>query len=119
MDREFLYRLEDELTRARYEIDEAYQMTQELRLGKDIIQSIGDQRVSITGLKSGAFKAMLEDMKAEIGNLQTQGVADVRAATVEAASEIKATVDNVKSKIKSEVADALQEFSEFTNGGPA
>jgi hypothetical protein len=74
--------------------------------------------MSITGLKSGAFKAMLEEMKSEIGNLQSQGVADVKAATVEAATEIKTTVDNVKAKLKSEVADALQEFSEFTNGGP-
>lgn len=76
-------------------------------------------KMSITGLKSGAFKAMLEEMKTEIGALQSQGVADVKAATVEAATEIKTTVDGVKSKIKAEVADALQEFSEFTNGGPA
>jgi hypothetical protein len=74
--------------------------------------------MSITGLKSGAFKAMLEEMKSEIGNLQSQGVADVKAATVEAATEIQTTVNNVKAKLKSEVADALQEFSEFTNGGP-
>lgn len=75
--------------------------------------------MSITGLKSGAFKAMLEEMKAEIGGLQSQGMAEVKTATAEAAQEIKATVDNVKAKIKSEVADALQDFSEFTNGGPA
>jgi hypothetical protein len=75
--------------------------------------------MSITGLKSGAFKAMLEEMKTEIGALQGQGVADVKAATAEAANEIKSTVDNVKAKLKAEVADALQEFSEFTNGGPS
>lgn len=75
--------------------------------------------MSITGLKTGAFKSMLDDLKSEIGNLQDQGVADVKAATAEAAAEIKATVDNVKAKIKAEVADAIQEFSEFTNGGPA
>lgn len=75
--------------------------------------------MSITGLKSGAFKAMLEDMKTEIGALQSQGVADVKAATVEASTEIKATVENVKAKLKAEVAEVLQEFSEFTNGGPA
>jgi hypothetical protein len=75
-------------------------------------------KMSITGLKSGAFKAMLEEMKTEIGSLQSQGVADVKAATVQAASDIKTTVDNVKAKLKSEVADALQEFAEFTNGGP-
>jgi hypothetical protein len=41
------------------------------------------------------------------------------AAKDEAASEIKNTISGVKAKIKSEVSDALQEFSEFTNGGPA
>lgn len=75
--------------------------------------------MSITGLKSGAFKAMLDEMKSEIGGLQNQGVADVKAATAEAAAEIKSTVENVKAKIKAEVSDALQDFSEFTNGGPA
>lgn len=75
-------------------------------------------KMSITGLKSGAFKAMLEQMKAEIGDIQSQGVADVKAATIEASTEIKATVNNVKAKLKSEVAEALQEFAEFTNGGP-
>lgn len=75
-------------------------------------------QMSITGLKSGAFRAMIEEMKAEIGGIQSQGVADVKAATVQAATEIKSTVDNVKAKLKSEVADALQEFAEFTNGGP-
>lgn len=79
---------------------------------------IEKQLMSITGLKSGAFKAMLEEMKTEIGMIQSQGVADVKAATVQAASDIKTTVDNVKAKLKSEVADALQEFAEFTNGGP-
>ena len=62
---------------------------------------------------------MLEAMRKEIADAQNQGVKDVMAAKDEAASEIKNTISGVKAKIKTEVADALQEFSEFTNGGPA
>lgn len=72
--------------------------------------------MSITGLQSGAFKLLLAEMKQEIAAAQTQGIADVKAAKNSAATEIKNTIASVKSRIKSEVSDALQEFSEFTNG---
>jgi hypothetical protein len=76
--------------------------------------------MSITGLKSGAFQDMLAQMRKEIADAQNQGVADEHGnAKDQAAAEIKTTISGVKDKIKSEVADALQEFSEFTNGGPA
>lgn len=76
-------------------------------------------RMSITGLQSGAFKSLLADMKQEIATAQTQGIADVKAAGDAAAGQIKTTIAGVKAKISSEVSDALQEFAEFTNGGPA
>lgn len=75
--------------------------------------------MSITGLQSGAFKSMLEDLKKEIAAAQNQGVADVVAAKDAAKTEITNTIAGVKDKIKSEVSDALQEFAQFTNGGPA
>jgi tagatose-1,6-bisphosphate aldolase non-catalytic subunit AgaZ/GatZ len=75
--------------------------------------------MSITGLQSGAFRAMLDEMKAEIAAAQNDGVAQVKAAKDEAKTEISTTIANVKAKVKSEVADALQEFAAFTNGGPA
>jgi uncharacterized protein YbaP (TraB family) len=75
--------------------------------------------MSITGLKSGAFQDMLAQMRKEIADAQNQGVADVMAAKDQAAAEIKTTISGVKDKIKSEVADALQEFAEYSNGGPA
>ena len=75
--------------------------------------------MSITGLQSGAFKAMLADMRKEIADAQNQGVADVKATVVEARTEITTAVAGVKEKVRAEVADALQEFSTFTNGGPA
>lgn len=74
--------------------------------------------MSITGLQSGSFRAMLDEMRKDIAEAQNQGVAEVKAAHSEAAAEIKTTIANVKAKIKSEVSDALQEFAEFTNGGP-
>lgn len=74
--------------------------------------------MSITGLQSGAFKSLLAEMKQEIAAAQNQGVADVKAAKDAATVEIKTTISSVKAKIESEVSDALQEFAEFTNGGP-
>lgn len=85
----------------------------------DIKRKLGTAKMSITGLKSGAFQDMLVKMRQEIADAQNQGVNDVMAAKDQAAAEIKSTIAGVKDKIKSEVADALQEFSEFTNGGPA
>ena len=78
-----------------------------------------EKSMSITGLQSGAFKAMLADMRKEIADAQNQGVADVKATVVEARTEITTAVAGVKEKVRAEVADALQEFSTFTNGGPA
>lgn len=78
-----------------------------------------ETKMSITGLQSGAFKSLLAEMKEEIATAQTQGIADVKAAKDSATAEIKTTISGVRDKIKSEVSDALQEFAEFTNGGPA
>jgi hypothetical protein len=75
--------------------------------------------MSITGLQSGAFKSLLADMKREIADAQIQGIADVKAAKDAAANDIKTAISGVREKIKTEVSDALQEFAEFTNGGPA
>lgn len=58
-------------------------------------------------------------MRKEIADAQVQGVADVKAAKDQATVTIKTTISGVKAKIKSEVDDALQEFAEFSNGGPA
>lgn len=83
------------------------------------IETPKNPSMSITGLKSGAFQDMLAQMRKEIAEAQNDGVAQVGAAKDQAKAEIQNTISGVKDKIKSEVSDALQEFSEFTNGGPA
>lgn len=83
------------------------------------IQTTEKPKMSVTGLQSGAFKAKLAEMKQKMLDAQNQGLAQVDAAQTEAKNEIDTAIAGVASKIKSEVADALQEFSEFTNGGPA
>lgn len=173
VDIQFLYRLEDELTRARYDIDEKYQMgIGELREalkdipGSDSIQisyreagglqtyTIGGKRVtvgryapieevvieylnrrnelanpfedcpketsmSITGLKSGAFHGTIEALRQRLIDKQNQGAAKIAAAGEVGAAKIDEAVNSAEAKIDKEVSEVLQDFSEFTNGGPA
>lgn len=74
--------------------------------------------MSITGLQSGAFQAKLAEMKQKIAEAQNQGLAKVEAAQSQAAAKVSAAIDGVVAKVDKEVEDALQEFAQFTNGGP-
>ena len=122
MDREFLYRLEDELTRARYEIDEKYHMSQELRMGKDIIQPIGRQPVTtpLDRLKgkfrqaSGVAHRVASTMEAEADSLIAAEDA-MKAKTVSAFAPHKAILAEASSELQA-IEDAL---NIMTNGGPA
>jgi TPP-dependent pyruvate/acetoin dehydrogenase alpha subunit len=75
--------------------------------------------MSITGLKSGAFQSTLEAMRQRLIDKQNAGAAKIAAKGEEAAVQIDAAVSNAEAKIDREVSDVLQDFSEFTNGGPA
>jgi hypothetical protein len=115
VDQEFLYRLEDEINRARYEINEAFHMTQELRLGKDIIQPVGRAAVTtpLDRLKGkflqarGVAQRVASNMEAEADSLIAEEDA-MKAETVAAFAPHKAILQDVK--------DAL---NLMTNGGPA
>jgi len=76
-------------------------------------------KMSITGLKSGAFHGAIEALRQRLIDKQTQGNAKIAAKGEEAATQIDAAVSNAEAKIDREVSDVLQDFSEFTNGGPA
>ena len=76
-------------------------------------------KMSITGLQSGAFKAQMEAMRQRLIDKQTAGGAKIVAAGEAAAAKIDEAVSNAEAKIDSEVSSVLQDFSEFTNGGPA
>jgi hypothetical protein len=119
VDREFLYRLEDEINRARYEIDEKFHM--ELRLGKDIIQTIGEQPVTtpLDRLKGkflqarGVAHRVASNMEAEADSLIAEEDA-MKAKTASAFAPHKAILAEASSELKA-IEDAL---SLMTNGGP-
>ena len=118
----FLHQLEDELTRARYEIDEAFHMTQELRMGKDIIQPIGEPRVTtpLDRLKGKFLQArgvagrVASNMEAEADSLIAQEDA-MKAKTANAFAPHKAILAEATSELQA-IEDAL---NLMTNGGPA
>jgi hypothetical protein len=118
--REFFHQLEDEITRARYEIDEKYHM--DLRLGRDIIQPIGEQRVTtpLDRLKGkflqarGVAQRVASNMEAEADSLIAEEDA-MKAETVAAFAPHKAILGEAKSELQ-QIKDAL---SLMSNGGPA
>jgi len=75
--------------------------------------------MSITGLQSGAFKAQMEALRQRLIDKQTAGGAKIVAAGEAAAVKIDEAVSNAEAKIDKEVSEVLQDFSSFTNGGPA
>jgi hypothetical protein len=122
LSREFFYQLEDELTRARYEIDEAFQMSQELRYGKDIIQPIGKAAMTtpLDRLKGkflqarGVVGRVASNMESEADSLIAQED-EMKAKTASAFAPHKAILAEASSELQA-IEDAL---SLVSNGGPS
>jgi hypothetical protein len=132
--REFFHQLEDAINQARYEIDEKYHMGQaDLRARFHLAAAMERLRnatepppiptekpsMSITGLKSGAFHGTIEALRQRLIDKQSQGAAKIAAAGEMGAAKIDEAVNSAEAKIDKEVSEVLQDFSEFTNGGPA
>lgn len=75
--------------------------------------------MSITGIQSGAFQAKLAEMRQKIADKQTEALTKIDGAVASGAAKMHAAVDGVIAKADKEVDDALHEFAQFTNGGPA
>lgn len=75
--------------------------------------------MSVTGLQSGAFQAKLAEMRAKMANKQTEALGKIDAAVTAGGAQMDDAVNGVTAKVDKEIADALQEFSFTTNGGPA
>lgn len=75
-------------------------------------------KMSVTGYKPGAIKAALEAAKKQAQEELTAAMGTLSEAQVKAA-EVPAAIKAVAGQIKKEAEDALQEFAEYTNGGPA
>ena len=74
-------------------------------------------KMSVTGYKPGAIKAALEAAKKQAQEELTAAMGTLSEAQVKAA-EVPAAIKAVAGQIKKEAEDALQEFAEYTNGGP-
>ncbi len=76
-------------------------------------------QMSITGLQSGAFQAKLAEMRQKIADKQTQALAKIDGTVSDGLAKLEAAADGAATKAQKEIDDALQEFAEHTNGGPA
>lgn len=74
--------------------------------------------MSITGLQSGAFQAKLAELRKRVAGAQDQALTKIDGAVVSGEAKINEAASGVVAKVDREVADALQEFATFTNGGP-
>lgn len=74
--------------------------------------------MSISGYEPGAIRARLDALKKQGKDRRDQALAKLEDAgrKHEAVSE---EIERVAGQIEKEADAALQEFSEFTNGGPA
>lgn len=78
----------------------------------------GSKPMSITGFKPGSIRAALDAAKSKAEAELTEAMGSLAEAQTKAA-EVPAAIKQVADQIKKEAADALAEFAQFTNGGPA
>lgn len=118
MDQQFLYRFEDELNRARYEIDEKYHMSEELRLGKDIVQVIGrpmGKSLNMQGL-AGKFSKLKHDVEHDATKMSDR-IDSVSSRKDVAFSKGHQFLDATEAHI-GEVEQFVTEIEAATNGAP-
>lgn len=125
----FFHQFEDEINRARYEIDEKYHMGQaELRArylaagAMEMLRRVTEPEsnpMSVTGLQAGAFEAKLAEMKQKMVEKQNASLAKMDSAAETAAAKMEAAANGVVEKFEKGVEEQLAEFAQFTNGGPA
>jgi hypothetical protein len=130
VDREFLYRFEDEINRARYEIDEKYHMGQAELRARHLLAAAMEQinnatqppplpetpSMSITGAANlaGTIKDRINAAKAKVAQV-TQNTDQALAKLNDAAD----TGDRIAKQIETEADELLREIGQFSNGGPA
>lgn len=115
---EFLYRLEDEINRARYEIDEKYHMGQAELRARFLQMAAMEQIRNLTEPKrtEERMPTIAEQLKAARAD-----IAAARQGAVEAVTQTGEAVQVVQQeiiKLKKEAADFRAEVAELTNGGP-
>lgn len=74
--------------------------------------------MSISGLAPGLLQGKLAELRQRGQQRLAEGVAKIDAAHTSGLSKIDAAADDAAKKIDAEIASALHEFAESTNGGP-
>lgn len=74
--------------------------------------------MSISGYEPGSIRARLDALKKAGKDRRDQAIAKLDGAGRKH-EEVSAEIERVAVQIEKEADAALQEFSEFTNGGPA
>jgi hypothetical protein len=117
VDQEFLYRLEDEINRARYEINETYMGQADLRARFHLAAAM-EKILSVTEPQPEKSKmsTIAEQLKAARAKLTEarDGAANAIAVSHDASKVVLGEVN----KVLKEAEDLRAEVAELTNGGP-
>jgi hypothetical protein len=117
VDQEFLYRLEDEINRARYEINETYMGQADLRARFHLAAAM-EKILSVTEPQPEKSKmsTIAEQLKAARAKLTEarDGAANAIAVSQDASKVVLGEVN----KVLKEAEDLRAEVAELTNGGP-
>jgi hypothetical protein len=119
VDREFLYRFEDQINQARYEIDEKYHMGQAELRARFHLSAAMDKIRGLTDEQPKPEKTMptiAEQLKAARAQLTEarDGAANAIAVSQDASKVVLGEVN----KVLKEAEDLRAEVAELTNGGP-
>ena len=74
--------------------------------------------MSVSGYEPGAIRAKLDALKKQGKDRRDQAIAKLDEAGKKH-EDVSAEIERVATQIEKEADAALQEFSEFSNGGPA
>jgi hypothetical protein len=88
---------------------------------EDIGQALANpwmENMSITGFEPGSIKAKLEALKQKAKDLREASLAKLDEAGTKHEA-VNAELDRIAAQVSKEADDALQEFAQFSNGGPA
>lgn len=76
-------------------------------------------KMSITGIQQGAFQSKLAEMRQKMADKQAAALAKIDSTVNDGMAKLEEAASSATAKAQREIDDALQEFSTFTNGGPA
>lgn len=61
----------------------------------------------------------MAQLRKRVADKQMQGIAKIGNAVTAGEAKIDAAVANIEAKVDKEISASLQEFAQYSNGGPA